>query len=74
MRRLQPEFAFEADAPAAGTHVVRSGETLSRIAAACYGQANAAKGIKVILEANRDRIESAARLRIGAELIIPPMK
>lgn len=56
------------------THVVRSGETLSRIAAIYYGQANAARGVKLILDVNRDRVESAARLRINAELIIPPMK
>lgn len=69
--RVEPAQGGE---PQAQTHVVRSGETLSRIAAAYYGQANAGRGLKVILEANRDRVESAARLRIGAELIIPPMK
>ena len=60
--------------PSTKTHVVQSGETLSRIAAAYYGQANSARGVKLIMEANRDRVETAARLRINAELIIPPMK
>ncbi|MCY2925749.1 MAG: hypothetical protein NT031_09965, partial [Planctomycetota bacterium] len=56
--RVEPAQGGELEAK---THVVRSGETLSRIAAAYYGQANAGRGLKVILEANRDRVESAAR-------------
>lgn len=74
--RAVPPVADAAEASEAQvrTHVVRAGETLGRIAATYYGQANAAKGVKLILEANRDRVESAARLRINTELAIPPMK
>ncbi|MCY2929147.1 MAG: LysM domain-containing protein, partial [Planctomycetota bacterium] len=67
------DAAAAVDAPAR-THVVRGGETLGRIAATYYGQANVTKGVKLILEANRDRVESASRLRINTELAIPPMK
>lgn len=49
-------------------HVVRRGETLSDISQRYYGSAN--KWQK-ILDANRDVIESAKKLRPGVKLIIP---
>jgi nucleoid-associated protein YgaU len=64
-------------APGAGDvkkHVVRSGETLGRIAAACYGQTNAARGVKLILEANRDRLPNPNRMPVHTELVIPPLR
>lgn len=49
-------------------HRVQSGETLSAIALAAYG--NAALWPR-ILEANRDKLTEPSQLRVGMELLIP---
>jgi len=52
-----------------GTHHVGRGETLSKIAARHYGDANL---WRVIHEANRDKVPDPKRLRQGVALTIPP--
>ena len=54
--------------PAARTHVVASGDSLSRISQRYYGTANR---WQEIYNANRDKISSDGLLRIGTELRIP---
>lgn len=49
-------------------YVVRSGDTLSEIAAAHYGSSRL---WRVILDANRDKIRSATDIRPGMRLVIP---
>jgi nucleoid-associated protein YgaU len=49
-------------------HIVRRGETLSDISQRYYGQANKWQRI---LDANRNVIESANKLKPGVKLIIP---
>ena len=51
------------------TYVVKSGDSLSKIAKAQYGDANAWKRI---FEANRDIIKDANLIQPGQKLKIPP--
>ena len=51
------------------TYTVRSGDTLSSIAAQVYGDASA---WRPIFEANRDRLTSPEALQVGGVLRIPP--
>ncbi|MBI1348533.1 LysM peptidoglycan-binding domain-containing protein [bacterium] len=55
-------------APASSTHIVRSGDTLSSIAAQYLGSATR---FGEIYDANRDRLRDANDLRVGQELRIP---
>jgi LysM repeat protein len=50
------------------TYKVQAGDTLSKIAKEFYGDANK---YHRIFEANRDKLESADKIRAGQELIIP---
>lgn len=59
----------EEHALADDVHVVRAGETLSSISKQHYGTANL---WKKILDANRETLPSAERLKVGMELKIPP--
>jgi len=49
-------------------HIVRQGETLSNISHKYYGSANK---WRMILDANRDVVKDANKLRPGIKLIIP---
>ena len=49
-------------------HIVRNGDTLFGIACEYYGSANK---LQKILDANRDIIKDANKLRAGTKLIIP---
>lgn len=80
---VKPEQARPTPAPApvkaaasteARKHLVKPGETLSRIAGAYYGQGNAARGVEAILKANADRVAGAKSLRVNTELTIPPLR
>ena len=53
----------------ARTYTVRSGDTLSSIAAQVYGDAS---DWRPIFEANRDRLTSPESLQVGGSLRIPP--
>lgn len=55
-------------APVASVHVVRSGDTLSSIAAQYLGSA---ARFNELYEANRDRLRDANDLRVGQELRLP---
>jgi nucleoid-associated protein YgaU len=55
-------------APAGRTHVVASGDSLSRISQRYYGASNR---WQEIYNANRDKIGSDGVLRVGTELRIP---
>lgn len=52
----------------ARTYTIRSGDTLSSIAAQVYGDASAWRSI---YEANRDRLTSPEALQVGATIRIP---
>jgi len=54
--------------PAAAVHIVRTGDTLSSIAAQYLGSATR---FHEIFEANRDRLRDANDLRVGQELRLP---
>ncbi|MCC5785867.1 MAG: LysM peptidoglycan-binding domain-containing protein [Phycisphaerales bacterium] len=56
--------------PAERTYTVRSGDSLSVISQRVYGSA---RHWRVLYEANRDRIPDPDRLRVGAELRVPPL-
>jgi nucleoid-associated protein YgaU len=49
-------------------HIIRQGETLSEISHKYYGSANK---WRMILDANRDVVKDANKLRPGTKLIIP---
>ena len=53
-----------------GTHVVASGDNLSKIAYDYYGDASLSK---TILKANRSTLGGRANLKIGQDLAIPPI-
>ncbi len=60
-----------AAAPSAGagqTYKVQAGDTLSKIAENFYGKASE---YNRIFEANRDKLQSADKVQVGQELIIP---
>ena len=50
------------------TYKVQPGDTLSKIAKQFYGNAN---DYNRIFEANRDKLESADKIRAGQELVVP---
>lgn len=64
----------QASAPAAAaasagkTYKVQAGDTLSKIAKDFYGNANE---YNRIFEANRDKMQSADKVQVGQELVIP---
>lgn len=63
--------AASAAAPSGGgqrTYKVQAGDTLSKIAKEFYGNAN---DYNRIFEANRDKLQSADKIQIGQELVIP---
>ncbi len=68
----QPATATAAAAAGAGTasktYKVQSGDTLSKIAKEFYGNANE---YNRIFEANRDKLQSADKIQVGQELVIP---
>lgn len=51
-------------------YVVKAGDTLWRISERMYG-AGSRKIVDAILVANKDRLTSAERLRVGVELVLP---
>jgi nucleoid-associated protein YgaU len=53
-------------------YAVRSGDTLSRIAMQCYGTRSGAV-IEAVFKANRGVLESPDELKVGDELILPPV-
>jgi nucleoid-associated protein YgaU len=55
--------------PGSQTYTVRSGDTLSSIAAQVYGDAGE---WRAIFEANRDQMQSPEGLRVGMTIRIPP--
>ncbi len=70
---LAPPQSQSAAASAGGasttrTYRVQPGDTLSKIAKEVYGNANE---YNRIFEANRDKLESADKIRPGQELVIP---
>lgn len=71
---LAPAQTSAASASAAGgsstgkTYKVQPGDTLSKIAKDFYGNANE---YNRIFEANRDKLESADKVKVGQELVIP---
>lgn len=71
---LMAEFAYDADAPAATatpaarTHTVAKGETLSAIAKTYYGKAS---DYPRIFEANRDQLSDPDVIKPGQVLKIP---
>jgi len=58
------------DRTPAATHVVKPGETLSRIVAAHYGSADPAI-IRAVFEANRKQMKSPDTIVVGTELVLP---
>lgn len=69
----QPQAAAAAASAGGGSaqgrsYTVQSGDTLSKIAKEFYGNAN---DYNRIFDANRDKLESADKIRPGQELIIP---
>ena len=62
------EAAPESAAPAT-TYTVKSGDTLERIASKVYGDG---KQWNRIYKANKDRLSSPNKLKVGQELVIPP--
>ena len=70
---VDPSLAPAQAAPAASgstakTYTVQSGDTLSKIAENFYGNANE---YNKIFEANRDKLQSADKIQVGQELVIP---
>ena len=63
-----PQPAAAAASPAPRTRVVQAGDTLSKIAQEVYGHANQ---YNKIFEANRDKLESPDKIKVGQELVIP---
>ena len=64
-----PQAAAAAAATGAGkTYKVAPGDTLSKIAKDFYGNAN---DYNRIFEANRDKLQSADKIQVGQELVIP---
>ena len=61
--------ASPAPAPAAATYVVKKGDTLEKIAAHEYGDS---KKWYRIYKANKEKLGSPNRLRVGQVLVIPP--
>ncbi len=57
-----------ADSSVYAHHMVKSGETLSKIAKQYYGDANK---YNTIFEANTDKLKSADMIHPGDELVIP---
>jgi nucleoid-associated protein YgaU len=53
------------------TYVVKSGDSLSKIASKVYGDSRMAKKI---FDANKDRMKNIDSLKVGQELIIPDVK
>ena len=60
--------AAAAGAGASQTYKVQPGDTLSKIAKDFYGNANE---YNRIFEANRDKLQSADKVQVGQELVIP---
>ncbi len=73
---LTVDPSLPAPAPAAAassgstskTYTVQPGDTLSKIAKDFYGNANE---YNRIFEANRDKLQSADKVQVGQELVIP---
>jgi LysM repeat protein len=70
---IAPPQAQAAAASATGgtgarTYKVQPGDTLSKISKEFYGDANR---YQHIFEANRDRLDSPDKIRVGQELVIP---
>lgn len=66
--QAQSAAASAGGAPTTRTYKVQPGDTLSKIAKEVYGNANE---YNRIFEANRDKLESADKIRPGQELVIP---
>jgi len=66
---VEPPPAPPGDSGAEREYTVRSGDTLSRIAGAMYGDSQLAT---FIFEANRDQLDDEHTLRLGQKLRIPP--
>lgn len=60
--------AAPATATANKTYKVQPGDTLSKIAKEFYGNANE---YNRIFDANRDKLQSADKIQVGQELVIP---
>jgi nucleoid-associated protein YgaU len=60
----------------ARTYVVQDGENLASVAKKVYGaeEGNRMVNIQRIYEANRDILPSADKVRVGQELVIPPVE
>ena len=65
---VAPAAPAAAAAPAAKTYTVQSGDTLSKIAKAHLGDANA---YMKIFEANRDKLSDPDKIQVGQVLTIP---
>jgi|ERR1039457_167709 LysM repeat protein len=63
-----PQPVAAAASPTPRTRVVQAGDTLSKIAQEVYGHANQ---YNKIFEANRDKLESPDKIKVGQELVIP---
>lgn len=66
---VDPPAAPPVSPDAEREYVVRSGDSLSRIAAAMYGDSQLAT---FIFESNRDQLEDEHTLKLGQKLRIPP--
>lgn len=67
-----PDIRVEAPAPppaTSQTHVVVSGDTLSKIAKKYYGDANE---YMRIFYANREQLKDPDKIQVGQKLVIPP--
>lgn len=66
--QTQAAAASAGGGSATRTYTVQSGDTLSKIAKEMYGNANE---YQKIFDANRDKLESADKIRPGQQLTIP---
>lgn len=64
----EPQAASSPSTSTGKTYTVQPGDTLSKIAKEFYGNANE---YNKIFQANQDKLESADKIQVGQELVIP---